>query len=49
VVRVEGRGYSLTINRNPSPGSHRCDPTSPARGEVQQAAAKTNAIKSTPL
>jgi hypothetical protein len=31
------RGPSLSIVRNPSPGSHlRCDPTSPTRGEVRR-------------
>src|SRR5260221_12783898 len=33
--RVGVRGHGLSIERNPSPGSHlRCDPTSPTRGEV---------------
>src|SRR6266852_3339887 len=36
--RVGVRGHGLSIDRNPSPGSHpRCDPTSPTRGEVNRA------------
>jgi hypothetical protein len=36
--RVGVRGYGLSKEHNPSPGSHlRCDPTSPTRGEVHQA------------
>jgi hypothetical protein len=35
--RVGVRGSGLSIEHNPSPGSHlRCDPTSPARGEVNR-------------
>jgi hypothetical protein len=37
--RVGVRGSGLSIERNPSPGSHlRCDPTSPAGGEVRSCA-----------
>ena len=35
--RVGVRGFGLSMEHNPSPGSHlRCDPTSPTRGEVSE-------------